>query len=481
MDEKIPEKIGPYKIISKLAKGGMSDVYKAVQGKLNRYVALKVLPVEFCRAEKFLERFNREAQAVAKLHHHNIVGLYDYGVEGADHFFALRYVEGINLGQKLKKEKRIDQETTVSYAKQILRALKYAHENNVTHRDIKPQNILLGDNGNVYVIDFGIAAIVGIGNEDKLTKTGVVVGTPEYMSPQQVQGLDLNFQTDLYSLGIVMYEMLTGDPPFTGNNAMGIAYKHVNVDVDSISNILPSINTALERVVLKALKKDLNNRYQSASEFLDDLDRVFTVTETKNTRSMNYEKIELKQEKDFAQRTSDRRGGAKTRLDRRKSDRRDFLGLDNKGNRRWYLLALFLLFSFIGLFVFNKQSDLNANSTTPNWEFLFDEDVFTSWNGPINGNGIKINFNSKQSFNKINIYNGDNSGNDFNNYSRPKRLLLIFDERESLEIELKDIRNRQTHELIEKISCKNIEIKFLSFFNGLVKDTVSISEISFGN
>ena len=168
-------------------------------------------------------------------------------------------------------------------------------------------------------------------------------------------------------------------------------------------------------------------------------------------------------------------------MDRRKSDRRDFLGLDNKGNRRWYLLALFLLFSCIGLFVFNKQSDLNANSTTPNWEFLFDEDVFTSWNGPINGNGIKINFNSKQSFNKINIYNGDNSGNDFNNYSRPKRLLLIFDERESLEIELKDIRNRQTHELIEKISCKNIEIKFLSFFNGLVKDTVSISEISFGN
>jgi serine/threonine-protein kinase len=269
--EMLPIQIGNYRIIGKLGKGGMGDIYKAVQEPLNRVVALKVLSPQLSRDEEFSKRFEIEAKAISMLQHQNIVNIYEYGEEDGLRFFAMQFVDGSDLGRYIYDNKMLPIGEIIDFSKQICRGLRYAHSCNVVHRDIKPQNVLIDKNGVARLSDFGIAKIFS-GTE--ITLTGSAVGTPEYMSPEQAQGKKLDLQTDVYSLGIVMYEMLTRRPPFTGNNPMSVAYKQVHELPIPPSMKRKDTPKRLELIILKAIKKDRRERYTSVEEMLNHLDSV---------------------------------------------------------------------------------------------------------------------------------------------------------------------------------------------------------------
>jgi serine/threonine-protein kinase len=267
----IPARIGHYKILGKIGKGGMGDIYKASQEPLNRIVALKVLPPNLSRDEEFSRRFEIEAKAISLLQHQNIVSIFDYGEEDGLKYFAMQYVDGTDLGRYIAENKMLPLTEIIDLSKQICRGLRYAHSCNIIHRDIKPQNVLLEKNGVARLSDFGIAKIFSGTN---ITMTGAAVGTPEYMSPEQAQGKALDAQTDIYSLGVVMYEMVTRHPPFTGNNPMAIAYKQVHELPVPPSMKRKDTPKRLELIILKALKKEKQDRYNSVEEMLDHLDSV---------------------------------------------------------------------------------------------------------------------------------------------------------------------------------------------------------------
>lgn len=267
----LPENIGTYKILQIIGMGGMGVIYKALQESLNRVVALKVLPPQLCNNEECTRRFEIEAKAISLLQHQNIVNIYEYGSEGGYRFFAMQFVDGHNLSETIHNKKVMPISDIVDFSKQICRGLRYAHAQNVVHRDIKPHNILIDKENVVRLTDFGIARIFTM---DNITLTGVTVGTPEYMSPEQAEGNQVDSQADIYSLGIVMYEMLTKKPPFVANNPIAIAYKHVHE-----MPVPPSIKRRdtpkrLELIVLKALKKKKADRYGSVAEMLEHLDSV---------------------------------------------------------------------------------------------------------------------------------------------------------------------------------------------------------------
>ncbi|MBN1601578.1 MAG: serine/threonine protein kinase [Chitinispirillaceae bacterium] len=267
----IPQKLGHFKILGKIGKGGMGDIFKAVQEPLNRVVALKVLPPQLSRDDEFTKRFEIEAKAISLLQHHNIVSLYEYGEEEGLRFFAMQFVDGTDLGRYINDNKMLPIHEIIDLSKQICRGLRYAHSNNIIHRDIKPQNILLEKNGTVRISDFGIAKIF---SNTGITLTGSAVGTPEYMSPEQAQGQKLDVQTDIYSLGILMYEMLTRRPPFMGSNPMAVAYKQVHELPVPPSAKRKDTPKRLELIILKAIKKDKRDRYATIEEMLDHLDSV---------------------------------------------------------------------------------------------------------------------------------------------------------------------------------------------------------------
>ena len=267
----LPEFIGPYKVLQIIGMGGMGVIYKALQEPLNRVVALKVLPPQFCNNEEVARRFEIEAKAISLLQHQNIVNIYEYGNEDGFRYFAMQFVDGDNLSAVIHHKKIMPIHDVIDFSKQICRALRYAHAQNVIHRDIKPHNILIDKENVVRLTDFGIAKIFSM---DNITMTGVTVGTPEYMSPEQAEGNQVDAQTDIYSLGVVMYEMLAKKPPFTANNPIAIAYKHVHE-----MPVPPSVRRRdtpkrLELIVLKALKKKKPDRYESVAEMLEHLDSV---------------------------------------------------------------------------------------------------------------------------------------------------------------------------------------------------------------
>jgi serine/threonine-protein kinase len=267
----MPERIGNFHILGRLGSGGMGDIYKAMQEPLNRVVALKVLSPQLGRNEEFSKRFDIEAKAISKLQHNNIVSIYDFGESDGLKYFAMQFVEGEDLGKRISQKKQMTSEEIIDFTRQICRGLRYAHENEVIHRDIKPQNVLI-DRANICRLsDFGIAKIF---ESASLTLTGMAVGTPEYMSPEQAEGEDLDAQTDIYSLGAVIYEMLTRHPPFSGSNPVAIAYKQVHEIPVPPSSYRRDTPKRLELIVLKALKKNKKERYASAEEVLKDLDTV---------------------------------------------------------------------------------------------------------------------------------------------------------------------------------------------------------------
>ncbi|MDR2692840.1 MAG: protein kinase [Chitinispirillales bacterium] len=269
----LPAHIGPYEILGKIGKGGMGDIYKAKQKTLDRVVAIKVLPPQLSRDNEFAKRFEIEAKAISLLQHQNIVTIHECGEDDGYSYIAMQYIDGMDLGNYIAETKVIAVSDIIDFSKQICRGLLYAHHHNVVHRDIKPQNILLDKSNIIHITDFGIAKIFSTTDID-ITQTGSTVGTPEYMSPEQAQGKKIDAQSDIYSLGIVMYEMLTRKPPFTANNSMAVAYKQVHEPPIPPSFKRKDTPKQLELIILKAIKKTKRDRYESVEELLTHLDMV---------------------------------------------------------------------------------------------------------------------------------------------------------------------------------------------------------------
>lgn len=261
-----------YELIEKIGSGGMAIVYKAKCHLLKRHVAVKILRPELVEDESFVARFKRESLAAASLSHPNIVNIYDVGEENGVYYIVMEYVNGKTLKEYIREKERLEWEEAVRIAAQICSALKHAHKNGIVHRDIKPQNILISEDGTVKVADFGIARAV---SSATVTIAGAnVMGSVHYFSPEQARGGYVDEKSDIYSLGIVLYEMVTGNVPFEGDTAISVALKHIQERVKPPWELNPSIPKSLNDVIEKATEKDQAGRYQTAGEMLRDLQRV---------------------------------------------------------------------------------------------------------------------------------------------------------------------------------------------------------------
>lgn len=258
-----------YKIVSSLGEGGMADVYLAIDTIINREVAVKVLRGELSSDPVTLLRFQREANAASKLNHPNVVQVYDIGTYEDRHFIVMEYIRGKTLKQLIQQRGALHKEEAISIMKQLLSAILEAHKHNIIHRDIKPQNILVKDDGTVKITDFGIALAH---NAVQLTQTDSVLGSAHYLAPEATRGEAATNQCDIYSLGIVFYELLSGSVPFTGENPVQIAMKHLTEEIPSIRDFNPSLPQSIENIILKATAKNKQYRYQDVSEMLDDVE-----------------------------------------------------------------------------------------------------------------------------------------------------------------------------------------------------------------
>ncbi|MGO9877442.1 MAG: Stk1 family PASTA domain-containing Ser/Thr kinase [Acidimicrobiia bacterium] len=257
-----------YRIEREIAQGGMAEVYLARDQSLDRPVALKALFPEYAREPSFVERFRREAQAAANLNHPNIVAIYDWGQESGTYFIVMEYVEGRSLRDLIRSDGPLEPGQAADITAEIASALAFAHRSGVVHRDVKPGNVLLTQSGTVKVTDFGIARA---GTSDGLTQTGSVMGTATYFSPEQAQGLTVDGRSDVYSVGVVLYELVCGVPPFAADSPVSVAYKHVREEPVPPSRRNPDVPPALEQIIMSALAKDPEHRYQSADDLRADL------------------------------------------------------------------------------------------------------------------------------------------------------------------------------------------------------------------
>ena len=260
-----------YELHERIGRGGMADVFMARDLLLDRDVAVKILFPEHAVDPNFVERFRREAQSVAGLNHPNIVGVYDWGQTGNTYFMAMEFVKGRTLAEVLRRQGRLTARSAASVGGSIANALAYAHRNNVVHRDIKPANILMASNGDIKVVDFGIARALDSAHDGGLTQDGAVMGTATYFSPEQAKGDGLDLRSDLYSLGIVLYELVTGKPPFSGESALATAYKQVHDVPTRMKDHAADVPPALEAIVSKCMAKEPTRRYATAEQLRDDL------------------------------------------------------------------------------------------------------------------------------------------------------------------------------------------------------------------
>jgi len=261
---------GRYRIIGRIGSGGMADVYQADDTHLGREVALKVLHRRFSQDEEFVERFRREASAAAGLQHPNVVGVYDRGSHDDTWYIAMERLRGRTLKQLINEDAPLDQRRAIDLASQVLVAAGFAHRRGVIHRDFKPHNVIVGDDDSVKVTDFGIARA----GASEMTETGSIMGTAQYLSPEQAQGQRVDARSDLYSIGIILFELLTSRVPFTGESAVSIALKHVSEPAPSVASIRPDVHPALDAIVARSLVKDPAGRFQSAEEFVLALDEA---------------------------------------------------------------------------------------------------------------------------------------------------------------------------------------------------------------
>ena len=263
---------GRYALQQPIGKGGMAEVFLAQDQLLDRPVAIKRLSGEHAGDPSFVERFRREAQAAAKLSHPNIVGVFDYFEEGGEYFIVQEYIDGRSLAEILRAEGRLHPDRAADIAADIAAGLGAAHREGMVHRDVKAGNVLVAKDGQVKVADFGIARVFA-GGDSELTQAGTVMGTATYFSPEQAQGKPVDPRSDLYSLGVVLYEMLAGDPPFTGDEPVAIAYAHVHEAPKALRQVDPALPMEIDAITMKLLAKDPARRYPSADDLRADLRR----------------------------------------------------------------------------------------------------------------------------------------------------------------------------------------------------------------
>lgn len=275
-DDLIGRTIGGYEILSQIGQGGMATVYRARQVSMNREVALKVLPRQFLNDDTYLQRFNQEVKIVSQLEHRNIVPVYDYGQHDGQPYIAMRYMTAGSVDDLLRNGP-LDVEKILSILEQIAPALDYAHNKNVLHRDLKPSNVLMDDGGGAYITDFGIARILG--EQGPGITTQGVVGTPSYMSPEQAQAHPLDGRSDVYSLGIMLFEMLTGRRPFESDTPYSIAVMQVTMPPPSPRSFNARVSLAVEKVILRSLKKNPHERYATATELAEALHEAVEMPE----------------------------------------------------------------------------------------------------------------------------------------------------------------------------------------------------------
>ena len=259
---------GRYEVLKRVGSGGMADVYMAKDHKLNRNVAVKVLKSEYVEDEKFLKKFETEAQAVARLSHPNIVNVYDVGIEDGINYIVMELAEGMTLKEYIRRKGYLSPKETVEISLQIASAISHAHKNHIIHRDIKPQNILVSEIGNVKVTDFGIAKAT---SSNTVTSTATAMGSVHYISPEQAKGRFCDEKSDIYSLGITMYEMLTGHVPFDGDTTVAIALKHLQEEIQSPRKYVPELPKSTVQIIYKCTQKSPDRRYSDMAELISDL------------------------------------------------------------------------------------------------------------------------------------------------------------------------------------------------------------------
>ena len=264
--------LGRYEILEKIGEGGMAIVYKAKDRLLNRYVAIKILRPEFTKDDQFIENFRKESQAAAGLSHPNIVNVYDVGKEGNINFIVMELIDGKPLSQLIEEKGKLNYKEAINITRQVASALSLAHKNQIIHRDVKPHNILITSSGTAKLADFGIARAVSRASIEE--GNDKIMGSVHYFSPEQARGAYVDERSDIYSLGIVLYEMLTGKVPFDGDNPISIALMHINDPIPPVKGIPPQ----LEKVIEKATDKYPSNRYKSADEMIEELDNIEFIT-----------------------------------------------------------------------------------------------------------------------------------------------------------------------------------------------------------
>jgi serine/threonine-protein kinase len=310
---------GRYKLEAKLGSGGMSTVYLARDTTLDRQVAVKVMHREMSEQADQLERFRQEARAVAKLSHPNVVAVIDAGEDGGHPYIVFEYVEGETLKQRINRVGALDPQEALAYAIEIARGLTVAHARKMVHRDIKPQNVLIDSEGRAKLTDFGISRQL---EQDGMTATGRVLGTTDYVAPEQAMGHPVDQRSDVYSLGVVLYEMLVGQVPFHADSQVGVAMKHVNEELPDVQQRRPELSAAAALVVERATAKDPAQRYQKVGELIDDLATALEVE---------------------AARAGSTSGEATSVLEAVSPDERGLSGGDGRGRWSWLLIALLVL------------------------------------------------------------------------------------------------------------------------------------------
>jgi serine/threonine protein kinase len=268
MDKLQPgQMLGPYRIIEQIGEGGMATVYKAYQASMDRNVAIKVLPSQLADSAEFTQRFQQEARIIAKLEHPHILPVFDYGESDGITYFVMRYLDAGTLREKMEQGRPLALSDVDRLFTQLAEALSYAHSFGIIHRDLKPSNAMIDSQGNLFLTDFGIAKLLESASP-RLTQTDAIMGTPAYISPEQAQASKVDQRSDIYSLGIILYEMVTGRVPFVAETPLAVILKHVSDPLPPPSTVKADIPDGIERVVLKALAKDPNDRYATVAEFL---------------------------------------------------------------------------------------------------------------------------------------------------------------------------------------------------------------------
>lgn len=361
---------GRYELNRRIARGGMAEVFLARDALLDRPVALKVLFPEFATDPSFVERFRREAQSAANLSHPNIVSVYDWGEEAGTYFIVMEYVEGASLAELLKDEGSLHPDRAADITADTAAALGFAHRNGVIHRDVKPGNVLINPTGTVKVTDFGIARAVS--TAENLTQTGTVMGTATYFSPEQAKGETVDQRSDIYSLGVVLYEMLTGRPPFSGDNPVSVAYKHVQETPETPRSRNSAVPAELEAVTLKAMAKRADDRYDTAEDLRADLRRFRSDQPVTAATVLVAPATEATVAVAPAMATTAVRRTEGTRVSRRVEERYDDEPPRGRRSSAAFIIALVLLLALLaGLLYFFAQSlgigdDAVTTVETPN-------------------------------------------------------------------------------------------------------------------